>query len=234
MRLPDSPSLLFLAYVLVLLPWLAFRSGRKMKAAMAGQVPVTKHSREAVWYSTIVTQCCMLVLAWIVGRDFDYEIFALPKLLPSYIAAAFGALAALFVFRALARATRSDDERRKMVVYFLAPRTAREWQLKTVTVLIACINEEATYRGVAFSILWYSTESALIAVLLCSIAFALAHWVQGWKSMLVIFGIALVMHALVLYTQTLVLAMVVHAIYDFVAIYLIWKESLRLNLNIPA
>ncbi len=51
-----------------------------------------------------------------------------------------------------------------MVDYSLAARTPREWQLKTVMVLIASISEEATYRGVAFQILWYSSGSALFAV----------------------------------------------------------------------
>ena len=121
-----------------------------------------------------------------------------------------------------------------MIVYFLAPRTTREWVLKSITVLAASISEEAAYRGVGFAILWYWTGSALLAALICSIAFALAHSIQGWKSMWVIFGIAVIMHGLVYYTETLVLAMIVHAVYDFIAIYLIWKESLRMNLNSPS
>ena len=43
--------------------------------------------------------------------------------------------------------------------------------------------------------------------------------------MLIIFGMALVMHALVWFTGTLIVAMIVHAVYDFVAGYLIAREA---------
>ena len=65
-----------------------------------------------------------------------------------------------------------------------------------------------------------------IAAALLSIAFALAHWAQGWKSMVVIAAIALTMHALVQFTGTRVVAMGVHATYDIVAIALISREAL--------
>ena len=50
-----------------------------------------------------------------------------------------------------------------------------------------------------------------------STALSLVHAPQGWKSCLVISTMALLMHALVSYTSTLVIAMVVHAGYDFIA-----------------
>lgn len=231
MHLPGIPSLVFLAFVLIVWPLLAIRSGRRFRSHNKNPTLESKQGREAIWVSTIVMQSLMFAFAWLVARGFDFEIFAVPAVRPGHLAAAAIALAGLLVLRALSRAVRTDEERRSLVVYYLAPRTGREWQLKTVVVLIASISEEAVYRGVAFQILWYSLGSALVSALICSAAFALAHWIQAWKSMLVIFGIAFVMHGLVYFTDTLVLAMIVHAIYDFIAIYLIWKESLRLGLN---
>jgi hypothetical protein len=62
-------------------------------------------------------------------------------------------------------------------------------------------------------------------------AFALAHWVQGWKSGAVIFAMALVAHALVALTGTLVLKMIVHAVYDFVAGAQIAKQARAYDLE---
>ena len=106
-----------------------------------------------------------------------------------------------------------------MAVYAWAPRSPREWALWTGTVLIARVAEEAAYRGVGMSILWYSLGNPWIAVLISAVAFAMAHSTQGWKSAVTIFGLALVMHALVAYTGTLVFAMVVHGTYDLIAGY---------------
>jgi membrane protease YdiL (CAAX protease family) len=233
MKMPDWPCIVFLCYLLIFLPWLAFRSGRRFRAAMSGKAPDSPKQREAIWYSTIISQSLMFAMAWLAGGTFGFQIFAWPRLSPNHFAAAAAALIGLLTLRAVVRATRSEDERRNMVVYYLAPRSSREWRLKGLTVLVASISEEASYRGVGFAILWFSVGSALIAALICSIAFAAAHSIQGWKSMLVIFSIAIVMHALVYYTETLVLAMIVHAIYDFIAIFSIYKESLRLNLGRP-
>jgi membrane protease YdiL (CAAX protease family) len=176
----------------------------------------------------------MLAAAWAVGNGFGFQIFRPPNwhdsgVLSSGILASCLALACIFVLRSIVRATRTTDERRKMIVYSLAPRTVHEWQLKAATVLMASIAEEAAYRGVGFAIVEYVSRSALIAVIVCSLAFAVAHWMQGWKSMLVIFLFAIIMHLLVAYTETLVFAMLVHAIYDCVAIYLIWNEARALN-----
>ena len=50
-----------------------------------------------------------------------------------------------------------------------------------------------------------------------ALAFAVSHALQGWKTGIIIFAIGLTMHALVWFTGTLVVAMVVHASYDVMA-----------------
>lgn len=135
------------------------------------------------------------------------------------------ALCVLFVIRAVLRRARSDDERRKLLVYYLAPRSAREWRLKILVILAASIAEEVAYRGVAMSIMVFCTGNVVFPVIVCSLAFALAHWAQGLKSLVAIFLIAVAMHVLVLHTGTLVYAIFVHAVYDLVAVLLIWREA---------
>jgi membrane protease YdiL (CAAX protease family) len=231
MHVPGSMSLLFLVYLLVLMPYAAIRSAGVIRAARAGTSEQPLPSRESIWVRTIFVLGFLFALAWYTGRGFDFHIFALPPLGVRDIAAAVGALAAYFGLREVSRAIRSEAERRAMLVYFIAPRSTREWFLWTGTVLVASVAEEAAYRGVGMAILWYALGNPYAAVAICSVAFALAHWTQGWKSAAVIFVMALVMHALVAFTGTLILAMLVHGIYDLVAGYFIAKEAKRLQLE---
>jgi len=223
MTVPGAPSLFFLFYLLLFLPWVALRSARRLRAAREGVV--ARPSRTAIWMGTLLSQTVLLTLAWLVGRGFGYDIFAVHTPQPRHLAAALGALATCFAVRAVGRAIRSPEERRTLEVYAWAPRRPNEWGLWTAAVLIGSIAEEAAYRGVGMSILWYSIGSPWIAALLCATAFALAHSTQGWKSAALVFVIALVMHALVAFTGTLVLAMVVHAVYDLAAGYAIGRTA---------
>ena len=223
MHLPGAPSLLFLFYIVAFLPWLAIRSARRLRQIESSGQPAPP--RQAIWTGTILSQAVLLILAWLVGRGFRYRIFAVPPFETRHLLAALAALALCFVLRWISRIVRSPEERRRMAVYRWAPRTEQEWVLWTAAVLLAAVAEEAAYRGVGLSILWYALGSPWPAVLISSSAFALAHWTQGWKSAATIFCVALVMHALVALTGTLVFAMIVHAVYDFIAGYSISRTA---------
>ena len=225
MNVPGAPSILFLSYLLVHLPAAAIRSARRIRDVESGATDKLLPSRTNVWLGTMAMLAGLFALAWWVGSGFDFQIFALPALGAREVIAAIIALASLFVLRAILRAFRSEEERRKLVVYKLAPRGTAEWILWSAMVLVASVSEEAAYRGVGMQILWYMQGNAWIAATICAIAFAVAHWMQGFKSVLMIFGVALVMHALVAFTQTLVLAMIVHAIFDFIAGWMIRRQA---------
>src|SRR5207248_1049618 len=83
--------------------------------------------------------------------------------------------------------------------------------------LAAGIIEESVYRGVLFGILFYWLDNWWVAALLCSLSFALGHAIQGWKSTVIIFVMALMFHGLVRVTGSRYVAMVVHAAYDLIA-----------------
>ncbi len=223
MNIPGLPSLFFLVYVLLFLPWISFRSARHLRAAASGQVPAIP--RRSIWISTFLSQAALLALTWLVGRTFSYRIFAMPAPRALHVLLACAAVAACIVLRWISRAIRTPDERRKLAVYAWAPRSREEWLLWTGAVLLASIAEETAYRGVGMSILWYATGSQWIAILAMSTAFALAHSTQGRKSAAIIFLIALVMHALVAFTGTLVYAMIVHAVYDLATGYSISRTA---------
>ena len=229
MRMPGTPSLAFLFVLVVLLPWASYRSHNRLRSAReaAGGDPLPSRSR--IWAGTLLLQAVMLYLAWRVGRGFDFRIFAAPPISAAGLLQAGAALVLCFGVRALARATRSEAERRALIVFRIAPRTAAEHALAVATVLVTSVAEEAAYRGVGFSILWYSLGNPWWAAGISAIAFALAHRVQGWKSVGWIFLVALVMQGLVALTGTLVFAMAVHAMYDLGAGYLIAEEARRID-----
>ena len=228
MQLPGALSLFFLTYLLVLFPLGALRTARVMRGADPKRPPP---SRMQYWRSGLLFQLILFAFAWFTGRDFGYRIFALEGLESLdllWAALAFGVCLGL---RLAVRMTRSPEELKELAVYKRAPRTRQERALYALVVLAASVAEEAAYRGVGWSILWYSLGDPWSSALIASAAFALAHWGQGWKSGATIFAIALVLHGLVALTGTLLLAMVVHAAYDLVVGRAIRLEAQKMALE---
>jgi membrane protease YdiL (CAAX protease family) len=234
MHLPGPIPLLFLCYLLVLMPVVAIRSARFMQAARAGTTVRPLPSRASIWARTTAALVALLAFAWYTGRGFDYRPFAVPPLGAADLLASVATLAIAFGLRAVSRAVRTEAERRDMAVYVLAPRNGREWLLWTLTVLVASVAEETAYRGVGMAILWWALGSPWTSAGICAVGFALAHWTQGGKSAVIIVLMALAMHGLVAVTGTLVLAMVVHAVYDLVAGYQIAGEARRFDAEAAA
>ena len=222
MQLPAYPSLLFLVFILVLMPLGARRTAARLRSP--GAAPV---SRILYWRSGVITQLFILLLAWGVGRGFGYGIFVLSAPTVRDIGGAAAALVLVFLLRELSNRTRSESERRSLEVYKRAPRTPTERAWFVAAALTASVAEEAAYRGVGFSILWYSLGNGWVAGLVMAIAFALAHWNQGWKSGVTILLVAAILQVLVVMTNTLVLAMIVHAVYDLAVGFLIARRAAR-------
>ena len=218
--------MLFLFYLLLVLPWMAFRSRQKLNNGREADIDRFSDAElDRIWRITLINLSIMFVLSWAVGDGFGFRIFVLPTLNADVILATTAALLLCLLIRRVARRIRPHSERRKLLVFALAPRNRRQWLLKSVVVLCACVAEESAYRGVAWQILSYSTGQHQLAAVICSVAFALAHWVQGWISILMIFFVAVIMHGLVEYSNSLVPAMLVHGVFDFIAIALISREA---------
>jgi membrane protease YdiL (CAAX protease family) len=226
-QLPSVDGLAFLLLLLVLVPLGARRTARALEpAGEAGRPPI---SRERYWRSAITFQVVLLAFAWIVGSGFGYRIFALDGLGPMDLLLAIGAFVLCLLIRLIAYQSRSEAELRRLAVYRRAPRTSSERRTFVLVVLLASVAEEAAYRGVGWSILWYALGSGWISAAILSAAFALAHWSQGWKSLLAIVLLALVFHALVALTGVLLLAMAVHAAYDLLVGGMIQKKAREMD-----
>ena len=76
MQMPGTPSLILLAYVLLLIPWLAMRTAQKFAAAQKGEPAVELPSRAGIWIRSLVIQLLLLTFAWIVGSSFGFNPFA--------------------------------------------------------------------------------------------------------------------------------------------------------------
>lgn len=227
MHLPGTPALAFLFLILFLLPAVALRSAAQLERMRNPDGSFPQLPRSSFLGGSVVVQLILLILSFLVGRRFGFELFAVGPLGTAAFAIAVLAFAACLALHITAKMFRSGAERRKLFVYQLAPRTVGEWIVWTAVVLLAGVAEEAAYRGVGMAILSYALGNPWVAALISSIAFALAHSIQGWKSTVVIFLIAGLMHGLVAITGTLVLAMGVHVIYDLVVGWLISNEAAR-------
>lgn len=208
-------ELLFVAYVLVLLPWAAFVSSRRLDPARgtAGHEPPTT---EQVLVSTLLSLVVLLVFAWVTAAVTGAELFRLPPFDARVAALAAAAFGLHLGFLWLSRVVRSEAERRASKARAFMPRTPRQWALYAAVCVLAGAAEEAAYRGVAVQVL--APRIGLpAAILLSATAFAVSHALQGWKSAAIVLAMALVMHALVQTTGSLVPAMAVHAVYDLIA-----------------
>ncbi|MBI1810234.1 MAG: CPBP family intramembrane metalloprotease [Gemmatimonadetes bacterium] len=227
MHLPGWPSLLFAVATIVVIPVMALRSaGRVRQLRAQGAMP----SRVSMLAQSLLSLTLLFGIAFSVGRSFGFDVFATPPVGAREVALAVAALGALFAIRALLRWTRDADEERRLAVFSWMPRTTLERALFVAVAIVAGVSEETVYRGVGMQILWHATGAPKIAAIVMALAFAAAHAAQGRKSAVAVFAIALVMHALVWHTGTLVLAMAVHAVYDVAAGILAGNRARRLGL----
>jgi membrane protease YdiL (CAAX protease family) len=226
MQFPGPVSLAYLVYLLAFLPWAALRSKKRLVLSPQSSDSGTRLSisRTRAFATTLFSLVVLYLVTDYTGRGFGFEIFHAPTLGERSFVAAEAAFAVCLALILLNRALRSPEERQTMAVYAMMPRTGREWVLFVLVSCAAGIAEEAAYRGVLVAVLTYTLGSVWPAVFLSAAAFAVVHAFQGWKSGVVIFGIALTMHALVDFTDTLVFAMGVHVILDlFVGILGSWR-----------
>jgi membrane protease YdiL (CAAX protease family) len=219
-------SAIYLFFLLVLVPAMAFKSARIFNAPPDASVrPIPP--RAMMYLNSIAMLALMFALAWFMARTFAYHLFALPRFGARDVVAGAVALGFQFAMQYASHAMRTPEERQTMPVLRMMPQTARERAIYSAASLAAGISEEAAYRGVLTAILWYSLGNLWIAAGISALAFAAGHVMQGWKSAIVVFVMACSMQALVVYTNTLLIAMAVHATYDLLAPTLrrrIWRE----------
>ncbi len=191
-----------------LIPLAAIRSRRHLNVR-----PLPPKKRYFI--SVIVQQ--VLFLGVTLGTVWHLDLDLLAPYRPT---AAHVALSAVMLVGAVAllrptwRAQVASRERR---LYLVTPIDRADHLLWAAISLGAGIGEELAYRGVMFGLVVRLTRSVPVAVGFCTIAFALGHALQGWRSAAVIGVFAAAFHGLVLLTGSLLPAMTVHVLYDVIA-----------------
>jgi len=215
---------MLLVFAGVLLPILIVRSSRRIGS---GPLPI---SRIRFYRQTILFQ--LLLAALSVWTAWAHGILAMP--LPRRPLISWGAAALMYVLTVVMLRLRwpSRTAAAKRRLYDILPHNSRELVPYVFVCIVAGVAEEIIYRGVLTALLQRIVGMAIVTIIIVSISFAVAHAMQGWRSVAGIFGIALACHALVWLAQSLVPIMVVHFAYDLTAGMLVprWYEK---SVDIP-
>jgi membrane protease YdiL (CAAX protease family) len=210
----------FLVFAGVLLPLAALlfaASERRRLAKTSESVVSAAPTRLALYAQTVLTHAVLLAAAVVAARASGVDLFVLREIDASDVAAAAITLAAAVGVAEAYWRSRSAAEREQLWVRQIVPRTGAERRAWVVVSAGAAIAEEVAYRGAFVAFAAAATGSAAVAILMSAVAFAAVHAPQGATGVVYVFVIALLHHALVLFTGTLILAIAVHFAYDVIA-----------------
>lgn len=199
------------ALLLLVCFWMPLLAWKSAKRIGSGPLPL---SRRRIFTQILVMQFIFFVLAFVAARENDIHLFGLPR---SPLRA--WAAAALFLVVALGTVRwrwRVKPPMQKARLYSMLPHSRRDLIPYAAVCLAAGIGEEVVYRGVLTPMLMWLTGSFIAGALISAAVFAIAHVIQGWRAVAAVFVIALFAQALVWIAESLIPAMVVHALYDFV------------------
>ncbi len=212
---------LLLAFAGVFLPIIIVKSARRIGTR---PLPI---SRSNFYKQTIIFQ--LLLAALSAGTAYTHGILSMPMPQNPLLSWAAAVLMYLVMLLALKLRWPRRSEASKRRLYEILPHNAGEMAPYVLICIVAGTGEEFVYRGVMTELVQSLTGIALVTVVILSISFAAAHAMQGLRSMIGIFVIALACHAFVWLAQSLVPVMVVHFAYDLTAGILIprWFTSVN-------
>jgi uncharacterized protein len=195
----------------VFIPALVVRNYYRM---VGRQLPLPSRMRH--FRTTAIMLVLFTLLSVLVAKVEWIELFTFDaSKLPQGLAAGgvMYVLAVLFMRPRWRRAV----ERRARVVHLFMPDNANERAWWIGVSLLAGIGEEITWRGVQTGLLTALTGSYVIGAILSAVSFGVAHYIQGWKSAVIITVFALSFQAVVWISGSLYIAMAVHVAYDITA-----------------
>jgi membrane protease YdiL (CAAX protease family) len=215
----DAGMRVFLTYVLLGMPALGIASYFRVRSGK----PLPPKMRR--YRAVIVLQVFLVVMTLAVARQNEIELFrpAWPSLWTWLIAAGYLALITLRLNRALPKISPERKQRARL----LLPEDRSQMRTWILISILAGLSEECAYRGLAYIAVGQQTGSRVLAVAICTAAFAVAHMLQGWRGVLGTSIIALAFHGLVFLTEGLYLAIGVHIAYDLIVGFLAARMFLR-------
>ncbi len=208
-------AILFLTVIVVALPLLALASKKKIDQGIT--FPKIPFYVEAIVLQTILASLAL----WAASRSGVAIETALPQKTAPIIAAVLLLVVSLV---SMAIALRSSADERKRLLVAIVPFTGQERAMWILVSSAAGIGEEIAYRGVLFRFAERFLPSFASALILTSIIFGLAHLVQGWKAAAAVALFGAAFQLLVAASGTLILAIVVHFLYDLVTGFFVARK----------
>ena len=204
----DPLGWFFVFVIGLLVPAAAARSARRSQPATGSDGKIKNRLRN------VLILIGLGAVALFVARRDSVALFAPFQWTPGLITLSIVTLAGVVALAEALLMVRSLEERRKLWVRQTIPRDNAGRGVWLVSSITAGATEEIIFRGVFFALLAAITGRIAAGALISAIVFALAHFRQGWKSMAFIAPIALLFQWLVIYSGSLVPAIIVHAIYN--------------------
>lgn len=192
------------------------------KRALDGGVRV---ERLDFYLETVVVQTVLVGLALWAARSNDIPVLVSPG--GGVVAVVLSVVLLAAAFGALAIGWRMSSADRRDRLGMIVPRTRHEKLAWVGVSLTAGVAEEIIYRGVLFGMIVSWGAGFWPAALIAASVFALAHLVQGWTAVLIVFVYGFLFQVLASATGSLFAPIVVHFIYDLAAGLVIarWSRS---------
>jgi membrane protease YdiL (CAAX protease family) len=196
---PDSITISFLVFVLLLMPTLGVLSWFRVKS---GKPLLPKNRR---YRTMIALQLVLLALASLTARQNSLRL--LDAHWPAAWVWAVAAAYLTFIAVRLHFGWRRLSEERKQRARLVLPENASQMRYWIAISLLVGLTEEYAYRGVAYTVL---------SVVVCVLSFGFAHMMQGWRGVLLASAMAVLFHITVFLTETLYVVIAFHAAYDLI------------------
>ncbi|MDH5323927.1 MAG: CPBP family intramembrane metalloprotease [Gammaproteobacteria bacterium] len=226
--MPSTTDLIVVLIFAVLFPALSAYSYPKMKLVLARNLPGVRSKA----YMEAMTW--LWLLATLAAGNWIYQDRELIDLglgwnsqQPFWTSLVLVAIAAAYLLRTALRTNQDSKLRSRMLrkihkVKEILPINKREFQLFIPVSITAGICEEFLFRAY---LLWFLQQqlNPVLAVLIASLLFGLAHSYQGIKGCFQTMAIGMVLCGLYLYSGSLWPCILLHALIDVYAGYVGWK-----------
>jgi membrane protease YdiL (CAAX protease family) len=201
----------FLAVIGIIVPIAAIRAANRTR-----DVKSESSRRISQRLRNVFVLVVLAVAALYVAHRDHIDLFDPVLVTTRFVLVSLGILAGTLLLAELLLMAGSPEERKKLWARQIIPRHNAERIVWVISSCVAGATEEIIFRGVFFVLLAAVTGSIAIASLLSAIVFAIAHYRQGFRSMAFILGIALLFQWFVIYSGSLIPAMIVHSLYNIV------------------
>ena len=205
-------TLLFMLIIIAGMPLLAAISYRNIKT-LESEEKNLQLSKAPIYFQSMAMQAGICWLAYFVAKQEGFQI----SLKGNY---SFYTISASVLFLIIALsfaffAQRFKDKNKESTLQYLLPQNSRERLLWILAVIVAAFCEEYMYRGVLYQLMLVHTDGKIwVAVLLSAVIFGFGHGTQGEKAIIQIIPFAVGFHILAIFSDGLLLPMIVHFIYN--------------------